>query len=79
MRDIIFINISAANFQPATEFLPDALHCGSGMRMRLIGNCHGFAVAELETRRKVGVIRIMKIVICLTGVVPKIQPVECVR
>jgi hypothetical protein len=79
MRDIIFIDISAAHFQPATEFLPDALHCGSGMRVRLIGDCHGFAVAELETQRKVGVIRIMQIVIYVTGIIPKIQPIERVR
>ena len=59
MCDIFFVDISAADFKLANEFLADALHRVSGMRMRLIGDCHGFAVAELETRRKMGVIRIV--------------------
>ena len=48
VRNAFLIDITAADFQLADKSLADALSCKSDMRMRLIGDCHTSAVAELE-------------------------------
>jgi hypothetical protein len=79
MCNAFFVDIPAADFKLADKFLADALPCESDMRMRLIGDCHDFAVAELETQRKMTFSRIVQTVIRLSVVLPKIQPIERVR
>src|SRR3954467_11454957 len=59
MCNTFVIDIPAADFKLADKFLADALPCVSNMRMRLIGDRHTSAVAELETQRKMSVFRIV--------------------
>ncbi len=56
MCNAFFVDIPTADFKLADKFLADALLYEGDMRMRLIGDCHGFAVAELEPQQKMAIL-----------------------